>query len=95
MHSCRHCHTSVLEKHRVNRAPDDKILHVLIVIYCSWTSGLTQASNNLGHLQGLAGPLCTDDRNLQIQMVIVRKLIYIKRLLIHQNEATKYFVFDG
>ena len=33
--ACRHCPTPVLENHRDDKAPDDKIAHVRIVIYCS------------------------------------------------------------
>ena len=48
MRACRHCRTPlhVLENHRDEKAPDDKIRSVLIAIYCSWTSSLTQLSKN-------------------------------------------------
>ena len=36
--ACRRCRTPVLEKHRDDRAPDEMNRHVLIAIYCFWTS---------------------------------------------------------
>ena len=46
----RHCSTPVFENHPDGKAPDDKITHVLIEIYCFWTSSLAQLSQNFGHL---------------------------------------------
>ena len=34
MRACPHCRTPVLKNHRDDKAPDDKIRHVLLVIYC-------------------------------------------------------------
>ena len=48
--TCRPCRTPVLENHGDDKAPDDKISHVLIAIYCSWTSNLAKLSKNFGHL---------------------------------------------
>ena len=39
MRACRHCRTPVFENCGDDEAPADKIRHVLIAIYCSWTSG--------------------------------------------------------
>ena len=89
--ACRQCRTPVLEYHRDDKTPENKIRHVLIVIYCSWTSSLAQTPTNFGHLQWPASPLCIAGRNLQIQLVIVRKLFNRKRWLIHQNDANKEY----
>ena len=50
MQTCRPCPTPVLENHGDDKAPDGKIGHVLIAIYCSWTSSLEELSKNFGHL---------------------------------------------
>ena len=68
---------------------DDRIGHVLIVIYCSWPAAST-TSKEFGHLQWPVGPLCITCGNLQIRIVIVPKLFDWKRWLIHQNGADKY-----
>ena len=96
MRSCPHCRAPVLENHRDDRAPDHKIRHVLIVIYCLGTSSLAQPSKNFGHLLRPAGRICIADGNLQIEMVFVPILIDITRLLTSQHEANKqHFTFIG
>ena len=50
---CRHCRTVLtpaVESHRDDKAPDDKIRHVLKAINCFWTSSLAQLSEKFGHL---------------------------------------------
>ena len=46
----RYCGTPVLANHRDDKPSDDRIRHVPIVIYCSWTSSLAQASENYWQL---------------------------------------------
>ena len=89
--ACRNCRTPVLENHRDDKTPDDKIGHVLIVTCCSLTSSLAQPPKNFGHLLWPAGPLCIAGGNLLIQMLIVRELIDRKRWFMHQNEANKQY----
>ena len=51
MRACCHCCTLVLEKYRDDKAPDDKIRHVLIALCLLFLhSSLAQHSNNFGHL---------------------------------------------
>ena len=85
------CGHVILENHLYDKTPDDKIGHVLIVIYCSWTSSLAQPPKNFGHLWWPAGPLCIAGGKFSIQMVIVRKLIDRKIWLMHENEANKQY----
>ena len=89
MRACRHCHTTVLENHRDDNAPDGKTRHVLRAIYYSWTDSLAQLSKNFVHLWRQADPPCITDGNLQIQRAIMSKLLDTKQWLIDQNTANE------
>ena len=89
LQECGHVVIVVLLSRRIrdNKAPDDKIRHVPIASYCFWTSSSARLSRNFGHHLRQAGPPCLVGGNIQMQMVIVRKLIDTKRWPIHQREA--------
>ena len=89
--ACRHCRTPVLDNHRDDKAGMTRSDTCSIVIYCSWTSSLAQPPNTSGHLYQPASPLCIADGNLQIQMVVVRKLFGRKIWLTHESEVNKQY----
>ena len=89
--ACRHCRTPVLDNHRDDKAGMTRWDTCSIVIYCSWTSSLAQPPKFSGHLYQPASPLCIADGNLQIQMVVVRKLFGRKIWLTHESEVNKQY----
>ena len=94
MQACRPCRAPALENHREDKAPDDKIKHLLIVICCPWTtSSIAKFSNIFWAPVANDWPTVRqtgrDDENMQILSVIVRKPITITIFFICQNEANK------
>ena len=99
------CRTSVPEHQQDDKSSDGKVRHVLLAMYCLWTSNKVQHTNAFGHLwrpttEWAPPPLTTptterqtelNGENPQIQGAIVCHLITTAILFISQNEANKHF----
>ena len=99
------CRTSVPEHQQDDKSSDGKIKHVLLVMFCPWTSNKVQHTNDFGNLWRPTtewAPVTTptterqtglNGENPQIQEAFVSHLFTTTILFISQNEANNHTTF--